>query len=96
MEDVTKIDFTKPYGKISSLDVASQTVFYTQNGIDYGIDGMACDEKQVKEHYAKIAAQAQADADAAKQAAEEAQKGVDALIKQAGVTKTAVKKAAKG
>lgn len=93
MKDVTKIDFSKPFGKIRTLDPGSQKVFFTQDGIEYGADGKACNAKQVKEHYTKIAAEAQAKADEAKEAAAEAQKAADEMLKQAGVTKTQARKA---
>jgi hypothetical protein len=73
MKDVTTIDFTERYGKVVEEDVANQKVFFIQNGIEYDGAGKACNKKQIKAHYAKVAAEAQQTADAAREAYEEAQ-----------------------
>ena len=94
MRDVTTIDFSKPFGKVRTMNPGEQKVFFTQDGIEYGADGKACNAKQVKEHYTAVAAEAQAKADEAKEAAAAAQKAADEMLKAAGVTKTAARKAA--
>jgi len=93
MRDVTQIDFSLPYGKIRTLNVAKQKVWFTQNGIEYDSAGKACNTKQVKDHYAKIAIDAQKAADDAKDAAAQAQAQADVVLKAAGTTKTKVRKA---
>lgn len=93
MQDVTQIDFSKPYGKVRTMDPGKQKVFFTQNGMEYDAAGKACNAKQVKEYYTAKAAEAQAAADEAKEAAANAQKQADEVLKAAGVTKTAARKA---
>jgi len=92
MKDVTKIDFKLPHGKIRTLDPGKQKVWFTQNGLDYDAGGNACNAKQVKAYYAKIASDAQKNADDAKEAAANAQAQADEVLKAAGVTKTAARK----
>ena len=94
MKDITTIDWSAPMQKCVEEDRAKQKVFFIQNGIQYDAGGNACNKAQVKDYYAKLAASAQAEADAAKEAAAAAQKNADALMKDAGVTKTALKQAA--
>ena len=77
MQDVTQIDWKRPYGKIASIDIASQKVFFTQNGIDYDAGGKCLDPKQIKKHYSAVAANAQKAADDAREAAEAAQIAAD-------------------
>lgn len=96
MRDITSIDWNAPYQRIVDEDVQNQKVFYIQNEIEYDAGGKACNAKQVKAHYAAVAAEAQKQADEAKEAAAEAQKAADDMLKQAGVTKTAARKAAAG
>ncbi len=93
MRDVTKIDFKLPFGKIRSLDPGKQKVWYTQDGIDYDSSGTACNAKQVKTHYGALAAAAQNAADEAKEAASNAQAQADEVMKSAGLSKAAVRKA---
>ena len=93
MRDVTKIDFSKPHGKVRSMDPSKQKVYFRQDGIDYNSTGTACSAKQVKEHYSKIASSAQLAADEAKEAAANAQSQADEMLKSAGITKTAARKA---
>ena len=93
MRDVTKIDFAKPHGKVRALDPSKQKVYFRQEGIDYDSTGTACNAKQVKAHYAGIAAAAQKQADDAKDAAAVAQESADEMLKAAGINKTAARKA---
>jgi len=95
MEDLTTIDFKKPYSKyvcVRPQDIAKQKVFFGQNGIHYDANGHAVDPKQIKAHYATIAKDAQKVADDAVAAAKQAQEQADALLKAGGVTKTAARK----
>jgi hypothetical protein len=94
MRDVTTIDWNKPLAKVRSLNPGTQKVFFTQDGIEYDAAGKACNPKQVKEHYAKFAAEAQKAADEAKDQAAAAQAQADEMLKQAGINKTAARKAA--
>jgi len=80
MQDVTQIDWKKPYGKIASIDIANQKVFFTQNGIDYDAGGKALDPKQIKKHYSSVASSAQKAADEARLAADAAQIAADAAM----------------
>ena len=80
MKDVTKIDFTERYGKVVEEDPTKQKVYFIQNGIEYDGAGNACNKKQIKAHYAKVAAEAQQTADAAMVAYEEAQAQADTLL----------------
>jgi hypothetical protein len=96
VENVLTIDFKKPYAKRLSINPAKQKIFFIQNGIDYDSAGSCCNKKQVQDHYAKVAAKAQATADAATLAAKTAMDEVAAVMKETGVTKTAIKKAAAG
>lgn len=91
MRDVTKIDFKLAHGKIRSLNPGKQKVWYQQDGIDYDSSGTACNPKQVKDHYAGVAADAQKAADDAKEAAAAAQIQADEVLKAAGLAKTARK-----
>lgn len=93
MRDITSIDWKAPYGKIRSLNPGKQKVWYTQNNVEYGSDGKACNAAQVKKYYATVAADAQKVADEAKEASVTAQKAADEMLKNAGLTKTAVRKA---
>ena len=93
MRDITSIDWKAPYGKIRTLDVSKQKVFYQQNGIDYDAAGKACNKTQVKKYLADVATEAQKFADDAKEAMAEAQKAADTMLKNAGMTKTAARKA---
>lgn len=77
MHDVTQIDWKQPYGKIASVDIANQKVFFVQNGIDYDAAGKALNPKQIKKHYNTVATDAQKAADEAKEAAEAAQIAAD-------------------
>ena len=95
MQDVTQIDWKRPYGKVRTMNPGEQKVFFTQNGMEYDAAGKACNAKQVKDHYAKVAAEAQAAADEAKEAAAKAQKDADEVLKAAGINKTAARKTAK-
>lgn len=96
MKDVTTLDRSRPHGKIRTLNPGTQKVFFMQDGIEYDAAGKACNPKQVKEHYAAVAAEAQAAADEAKEAAAAAQKQADEVLKAAGINKTAARKAAAG
>lgn len=93
MRDITNIDWKAAYGKIRSLNPAKQKVWYTQNGVEYGPDGKACNAKQVKEYYASVASEAQKAADDAKEASAAAQLAADEMLKQAGINKAAARKA---
>lgn len=94
MKDITKIDWSAPFGKVSHIDPTKQKVFYVQNGVEYDAAGNCIDAKKVKDYYAKVAADAQAAADEAAAAARAAQEQADAMLKTAGITKAAAKKAA--
>ncbi|MDH3386881.1 MAG: hypothetical protein OEN02_03165 [Gammaproteobacteria bacterium] len=94
MRDVTTIDWTRPMAKVRSLNPGTQKVFFTQDGIEYDAAGKACNAKQVKEHYAAVAAEAQKAADEAKEQAASAQSQADEVLKAAGMNKTAARKAA--
>lgn len=94
MHDIREIDFSKPYGRVSTT-APNQKVFFIQDGIDYDSAGKAVDEKQVKAVLAKRAADAQKIADEAREAAEALQADAEALIKDTGITKTDLKKAQK-
>lgn len=94
MRDVTTIDWKAPLAKVRSLNPGTQKVFFTQDGIEYDAAGKACNAKQVKEHYAAVAADAQKLADDAKDQAAAAQKAADEMLKAAGINKTAARKAA--
>jgi len=94
MKDVTSIDWSRPYGKVRTVDPGAQKVFFVQDGLEYDAAGKACNAKQVKEHYAEVAKNAQAAADAAKEAAAAAQSQADEVLKAAGMNKTAARKAA--
>ena len=93
MRDITTIDWKAPYGKNRTLNVAKQKVFYVQNGIDYDASGTACTAAQVKKYYASVAIDAQKIADDAKEASAAAQKDAESMLKAAGMTKTAARKA---
>lgn len=93
MKDITSIDWKAPYGKIRSLNPAKQKVWYTQNGIEYDSSGKACNPKQVQKYLGDKASEAQAVADEAKEVAAAAQKDATAMLKDAGMTKTAARKA---
>ena len=93
MRDITTIDWKAPFGKIRTLNPAKQKVFYTQGGIDYDAAGKACTAAQVKRYYAEVATEAQKAADDAKEASAAAQKAADQMLKQAGMNKTAARKA---
>ncbi len=82
-QDITQLDRSRPYGTIKSLDPAKQKVFFVQDDIEYDAAGCACNAKQVQDHYDKVAAQAQADADAAAEAAKAAKANAAAMIKEA-------------
>jgi len=82
MKDVTQIDFTERYGKVVEEDVVNQKVFFIQNGIEYDGSGTACNKKQIKAHYAKVAAEAQETADQAMKAFEQAQAQADTLMSE--------------
>lgn len=92
MRDVTKLDRSRPHGRVRTLDPGKQKVFFIQDGIEYDAAGNACNPKQVKEYYAQVAAEAQANADAAKEQAAAAQKAADEMLKQAGINKTQARK----
>lgn len=97
MRDITKIDWSGDVTEIKEGDpakIAKQKVFFLQDGIEYDASGTACNVTQVKKHYADVAAAAQKTADDAKEAAAEAQAAADAMLKQAGMNKTAARKAA--
>lgn len=97
MRDISQIDWKSDYSKIVEGDpgkILKQKVFFLQNGVEYNAAGIACNAKQVKDYYTTVAADAQKMADDAKLAATEAQANADAAIKNAGITKTAAKKAA--
>lgn len=96
MRDITTIDWKARYGKVRTLDVGKQKVFYQQDGVDYDAAGMACNPAQVKKYYAQVASEAQKAADDAKEAAANAQAAADEMLKAAGVNKTAARKAAAG
>ena len=96
MRDITTIDWSQPHAKMVAEDVMKQKVFFVQNGIEYDAAGKACNAKQVKEYYASVAADAQRQADEAKEQAALAQKSADEMLKQAGINKTAARKAAAG
>ena len=93
MRDITTIDWKAPYGKIRSLNPAKQKVWYAQNGVEYDSAGKACNAGQVKKHYQDVATAAQKTADEAKEASVAAQKAADEMLKQAGINKTAARKA---
>jgi len=80
MKDVTQIDFTERFGKVVEEDVVNQKVFFIQNGIEYDGSGNACNKKQIKAHYARVAAEAQQTADDAMVAYEEAQAQANTLL----------------
>lgn len=94
MQNVMQIDYKQSYGKVVSINPAKQKVFFKQNGIDYNSAGVACDPKQIKAHYAKIAVDAQKSAEEAVTAAEAAQAEVAEIMKAGSVTKSDMKKAA--
>lgn len=96
MKDITKIDWQGDYTKLKEGDpakMAKQKVFFIQDGIEYGPDGVACNGPQVKKHYQAVAAEAQKSADEAKDAAAAAQVAADEMLKTAGINKTAARKA---
>jgi hypothetical protein len=93
MRDITKIDFNRSYGRVRTMDAAKQKCFYIQDGIEYDSSGTACNAKQVKEHYAQVAASLQQQADEAKEQAAAAQAQADEMLKAAGVTKAQARKA---
>ena len=82
MKDVTTIDFTERFGKVVEEDVVNQKVFFIQNGIEYDGSGNACNKKQIKAHYAKVAAEAQEVANQAMTAFEQAQAQADTLASE--------------
>lgn len=94
MRDITTIDWKARHGKVRSLDPGKQKVWYVQDGIEYDSAGKACNAKQVKDYYARVAADAQKAADEAKEASAAAQAAADEMLKQAGINKTAARKAA--
>ncbi len=81
MRDITTIDWNAEYAKRVSADPSTQKVFFIQDGIEYDAAGKACNKKQVKEYYAKRAANAQKEADDAKDAAAAAQAAADEAMK---------------
>lgn len=80
MLDVMQIDFTQRYGKVIQEDVVNQKVYFVQNGIDYDGAGKACNKDQLKKHYAKVAAEAQQEANDAMAAYEKSQALADGLM----------------
>lgn len=96
MRDITTIDWKAPHGKIRSLNPGKQKVWYTQEGVEYGSDGKACNAAQVKKYYETVATDAQRAADEAKEASIKAQATATEMMKNAGMNKTAVKKAVAG
>ena len=93
MRDITNIDWSGPYGYHKTAQPAKQKVWYTQNGIEYGSDGKACNAAQVKKYLETIASDAQLVADAAKEASTAAQKAATEMMKNAGMNRTEARKA---
>ena len=86
MENVATIDFKKPYSKfveVKPARILKQKRFYTQNGVDYDINGNALNTKQVEQYYNDLAAQAQEQADQAKEAATKASAAAKEMAKAA-------------
>lgn len=94
MRDIMQIDWNAPYSKRVAAEPAKQKVFYIQDGIEYDSAGKACNAKQVKAHYEKLARDAQAVADEAAEAAKAAQETANTALKQAGTTRAAARKKA--
>ena len=96
MKDITQIDWKGDFTELKEGDPKKRTqqkIFFLQDGIEYDASGTACNAGQVKKYYARVATEAQETADAAKDFAADAQTAADTMLKQAGINKTAARKA---